>query len=467
MLRDLGELQAANALPSSVGAAIRRVCASHRVAAAFDLRVELVNYKKVVLHLFNEGGVVEKDLRQLSALLHCPLAEGAAPRPAQLAYASLAAAVMDAKGSRTAMQDARVFTKTICTLSRHPAARPKKRLEGLPTTLVVHKRAESFMHWVRRQQEHAAAPLKPPSAALSAEPPAPMGGRGNAATGPKVSAAETTVEPTIVEVCTEPGMRGTVVRLLRGNAQVDFSPSGGPASRWLPWARLVVISGPDLQAAELEPEPEPQSKMPGSDAMLEGRDPSAWSALCADLRAIADAEAWPPYVLRYALQLLIVRGAAKALQMSDALRAYVLALSSVPRMLKEAEAALLEIRGGDTATALGTLASDNSCDDSGGGDKAMLAVDGSGSCGIKAAVAARRQLQLLRGLYAAAADNAHWTATLLSRFGEFCCIYVVALPSGIAANHSPSITVLAGLHVFRRNRADRISQALSATVHGR
>ena len=52
------------------------------------------------------------------------------------------------------------------------------------------------------------------------------------------------------------------------------------------------------------------------------------------------------------LQLLIVRGAAKALQMSDALRAYVLALSSVPAMLQEAEAGLLEIRGGDSATTL-------------------------------------------------------------------------------------------------------------------
>ncbi len=458
MLRDLGELQAANALPSCVGAAVRRVCASHRVAAAFDLRVELVNYKKVVLHLFNEGGVVEKDLRQLSALLHCPLAEGAAPRPAQLAYASLSAAVMDAKGSRTAMQDARVFTKTICTLSRHPAARPKKRLEGLPTTLVVHKRALSFMHWVRRQRERAAAPLAAASATMPAGPPAPEGIVAVAATGPEAPAAEAAVEPTIVEMCAEPGMHGTVLRFLRGNAQIDFSPSGGPASRWLPWARLVVISGPDLQAAEPEPEPEPQSETASSDIKLEGHDTSAWSALCADLHGIADVEAWPAYVLRYVLQLLIVRGAAKALQMSDALRAYVLALSSVPTMLKEAEAALLEIRGGNSA----------------GGDEAKLAVDGSGSCGIKAAVAARRQLQLLRGLHAAAADNAHWTATLLSRFGEPC--YPLTTCGCIASQYCSTSLIICHafcfgprfcLGLFRRNRADRIGQAISTAVLGR
>lgn len=237
VLRDLCELQAAGALPPCVGVAVRRVCASHRVAAAFDLRVELVNYKKVVLHLFNEGGVVEKDLRQLSALLHCPLGEGSAPRPAQRAYAALATAVMDAKGSRTAMQDARVFTKTICTLSRHPAAQPKKRLEGLPTTLVVHKRAVSFMHWVRRQQARAAAaaPAAAPSDAPPTSPAAPHVG------GSDAPPAEVAVEPTVVEACDEAEMRGTVLRSLRGNAQVDFSQSGGPASRWLPWARLVVI----------------------------------------------------------------------------------------------------------------------------------------------------------------------------------------------------------------------------------
>ena len=90
-------------------------------------------------------------------------------------------------------------------------------------------------------------------------------------------------------------------------------------------------------------------------------------------------------------------------------------------MLQEAEAALLEIRGGGGGGG-DDLESDRpggsgSGSGSIGGDGDSLGVVESGSCGVKAAVAARRQLQLLRGLHAAVADNAHWTATLLSRFG--------------------------------------------------
>ena len=56
---------------------------------------------------------------------------------------------------------------------------------------------------------------------------------------------------------------------------------------------------------------------------------SAWSALCADLHTVAEEEEWPAYILRYVLQLLVVRGAAKALLMADALREYVSALATV------------------------------------------------------------------------------------------------------------------------------------------
>jgi hypothetical protein len=343
--RDLGELQAAGAMPPRMGATVRRVCAAHRVGAAFDLRVELVNYKKVVLHLFNEGGVVEKDLRQLSALLHCPLADGSAPRPAQRAYAALAAAVMDAKGSRTAMQDARVFTKTICTISRHPAARPKQRLEGLPTSLVVHKRALSFLHWVRRQRDRAAAAAAAAATATAGDTGVPatsaatpqaavseaLGTSDARAIASEAAAAVAVVEPTIVEVCGEAGTRGVVLRFLRGNTQVNFAQSNGPSSRWLPWSKLSLVSGPDLaaNAAAPEPESEQEPEPAGTDAALEGRCASAWSALCADLHTVAEEEEWPAHILRYVLQLLVVRGVAKALLMADALREYVSALATV------------------------------------------------------------------------------------------------------------------------------------------
>ena len=47
--------------------------ARHGVYDAFELRAELINYKKALYHLYLEAMAVEKDLRQLSALLHCSL----------------------------------------------------------------------------------------------------------------------------------------------------------------------------------------------------------------------------------------------------------------------------------------------------------------------------------------------------------------------------------------------------------
>ena len=47
---------------------------------AFELRAEFINYKKALYHLYLEAMEVEKDLRQLSALLHCSLTS---PAPAR------------------------------------------------------------------------------------------------------------------------------------------------------------------------------------------------------------------------------------------------------------------------------------------------------------------------------------------------------------------------------------------------
>jgi hypothetical protein len=121
-------VRGAHRLLEQVGRSVAALCIAHGVPSAFELRVELVNYKKVMLHLFNESTVVEKDLRQMSALLHVPLEPGAATAESQARYSALSAMVMDCKGSRTVLQDARVFVKTICTLNRHPAARAPARL---------------------------------------------------------------------------------------------------------------------------------------------------------------------------------------------------------------------------------------------------------------------------------------------------------------------------------------------------
>ena len=58
----------------------------HGVYDAFELRGELINYKKALYHLYQEAMALEKDLRQLSALLHCSLS--AAPASKKTAWAS-------------------------------------------------------------------------------------------------------------------------------------------------------------------------------------------------------------------------------------------------------------------------------------------------------------------------------------------------------------------------------------------
>eukprot|EP01051_Picozoa_sp_SAG22_P026144 SAG22_NODE_8100_length_683_cov_0.955479_1_plen_118_part_10 len=46
---------ASSPLPAPIAAAVQQLCAAHGVEAAFRVRVELVNYNKVMLHLCNES----------------------------------------------------------------------------------------------------------------------------------------------------------------------------------------------------------------------------------------------------------------------------------------------------------------------------------------------------------------------------------------------------------------------------
>ena len=63
----------AGIVPVAVEHYVREMMHQHGVYDAFELRAELINYKKALYHLYREGMEVEKDLRQLSALLHCSL----------------------------------------------------------------------------------------------------------------------------------------------------------------------------------------------------------------------------------------------------------------------------------------------------------------------------------------------------------------------------------------------------------
>ena len=67
----------AGIVPVAVEQYVREMMHQHGVYDSFELRAELINYKKALYHLYREGMEVEKDLRQLSALLHCSLSSPA------------------------------------------------------------------------------------------------------------------------------------------------------------------------------------------------------------------------------------------------------------------------------------------------------------------------------------------------------------------------------------------------------
>ena len=140
----------------------------HGVYDAFELRGELINYKKALYHLYQEAMALEKDLRQLSALLHCSLsAAPASVAPGQTGaaadqrdkYVKLSEALMACKGTVLALQDARSFTKAICSVPRHVDEPRFPQLAGLPASLHVSKRlrqSEKFLSALHDAREEDA-----------------------------------------------------------------------------------------------------------------------------------------------------------------------------------------------------------------------------------------------------------------------------------------------------------------------
>ena len=51
-------------LPANAAEAVHSVLRDHGLQNAFQVRRELCNFKKVCLNIFQEGKLIEKDLRQ-------------------------------------------------------------------------------------------------------------------------------------------------------------------------------------------------------------------------------------------------------------------------------------------------------------------------------------------------------------------------------------------------------------------
>ncbi|CAE8651674.1 unnamed protein product, partial [Polarella glacialis] len=103
---------------------------------AFQMREELVNYKKVLLHVHQQSSEMEVSLNQLTAFFRDDrerCAGGFSKPTARLG--ELSDVRTQCKGRCKATYDARLLGKHICNLPRHPSKPRPSGLEGLPQSL--------------------------------------------------------------------------------------------------------------------------------------------------------------------------------------------------------------------------------------------------------------------------------------------------------------------------------------------
>ena len=106
--------------------------------SAFRVRQELVNYKKVALHLMHAVQDIQLDLRRLSFFFFVTFADSDRTDERVSRYFDISACLMECRGAALAIEDCRAMTKAICCLPRHPneeVRRSRRRVNDLPTTL--------------------------------------------------------------------------------------------------------------------------------------------------------------------------------------------------------------------------------------------------------------------------------------------------------------------------------------------
>lgn len=119
-------------LPESDAATVLRVLEEHHaVRAAFAVRCELVNFKKLLLHVVREASGLEKDLRRASSFFFADLVNPTDPTE-QARYIEISSTLSSCRGALQVLNDARIFTKLICRLPRHPAMSCDELLSSLP-----------------------------------------------------------------------------------------------------------------------------------------------------------------------------------------------------------------------------------------------------------------------------------------------------------------------------------------------
>ncbi|CAK0819959.1 unnamed protein product [Prorocentrum cordatum] len=110
-------------LPQALARTVLDLLGTLAVREAFRVREELVNYKKVLLHVHQRGLDVERRLAQLASFFHeeRERCDGGFSRPSER-RAKITDARMECKGRCEATYDARLLGKALCGLPRHPSS---------------------------------------------------------------------------------------------------------------------------------------------------------------------------------------------------------------------------------------------------------------------------------------------------------------------------------------------------------
>lgn len=339
------------------------------VIDAFDLRRELVNYKKVLLHLFSECRRIDADLQRVLAHTfwqHSDVVEdmvahlsaafdgdaaterelekikaanglGLTVQHQKLLYVVSTKTMMRHRGVQRAIHDARDILKAICLTPRHPEGRLPRRLREMPRSLYVNQALTTAL------------------------------------------AASTTL-----------GRK-------QGKAAANASNHGGDdeASRDLEGSATAPNTG-ELGVGATEAG-EADEVVPL--AQRASREP-----LDRVLSAVRDALGWPAQAVAFVEQCLIARGGFKALAMSEELRRYVKILQE---LLPQISGAADRFRAAEEVARAKWHARPS-------GAKKTPVSDLEDW--LSAAAFQGRQIAVLSGIESATAEHTRWVQELLARF---------------------------------------------------
>ena len=151
-LRVLPEAMARQALDAMDRVALRD---------AFDLRRNVVNLKKVLLHSWHTSEPLEKELRRMSTFWRGDMSwvNGFVD---VARYREVCVAHTRCKGAAHAVFDGRVMTKAICCVPRHPELPRPAKLSGLPRTMTTHSWLDQALDTLAEMDEETAVNMSMP-----------------------------------------------------------------------------------------------------------------------------------------------------------------------------------------------------------------------------------------------------------------------------------------------------------------